>query len=74
MSVELDKATQKILDFCAMIPDRPSLLENFNINMISGKAHLIGIANDNNVTICKLIVEDGSEGEWHAHEEMKRFI
>ena len=63
MPTKLDIATQNILDFCAMVPKTPNLLDKFDVTMITGGAHVSGIINTEEVAICKMTVEDGSQSD-----------
>lgn len=74
MPTKLDVATENILEFLQMVPTNSNDLTTFRVKMIRGCSKLIGIVNNSEVTVCKMIIADDSESEWHSHPERERFM
>jgi quercetin dioxygenase-like cupin family protein len=73
--MSFEKATQKILDYLALIPDECNKpLDRYSMKVKSGKIDIIGIANNNLFSIAKVINYPGSSGDWHTHNEIEHFI
>lgn len=72
MSVEL--ASQKILDYLSLIPVDHKHLNKYNIDTKKGMIEMIGIINNDDFTLAKMIMEYDSECDWHTHEEYCTFI
>jgi hypothetical protein len=62
--MSFEKATQKILDYIALIPDGCNkTLDRYSMKVRSGKIDVIGIANNNLFSIAKVINYPGSSGD-----------
>jgi hypothetical protein len=60
---KFESCTEKILDFLSMIPSNSADLEKFQIESLTGKTEIIGLINNDSVSIAQTILTDNATSD-----------